>query len=260
MSNMPNDLVQIDLDTAMALYLAGYANIPIIVDNGYPGGWASMEPRHFEDLFDGIMFFASDSKRESLLNPPRTDVGHVKEEIYLEALLTPPKTDIGHVKEEIYLEAEKTPKTDADDPTEGEMDDILCGAVYDEDDDPDWVETEPETAEEIPDEDESESLKYVEAGKALAEGLKAGIAEASEVPTVSKATEEGDSMEDLKEKDYALAEIVSIEMGQVKPRKWNVREAVYLNEKAGISKNKLTTLYGIAYNTLTKRINEYKCK
>ena len=120
------DLVQIDIDTALALYLKGYTHIPVLQRDGYSSDWSSMQPLYLDDVLANLMAFASDSKRAELLNP---------------------KTDIAKVKEEIYLERRNLLSDDEDD--------------Y-EDDDPDWTE-EPAQVETIPDDDavpEHERIPY----------------------------------------------------------------------------------------------------
>jgi hypothetical protein len=112
------DLVQVDIDTALALYLKGYTHIPVLQRDGYSSDWSSMQPLFLDDVLNNLMAFASDSKRAELLNPP--------------------KVDIAKVKEEIYLERRNLLSDDEDD--------------Y-EDDDPDWTE-EPAQVESIPDDDE----------------------------------------------------------------------------------------------------------
>ena len=117
------DLVQIDIDTALALYLKGYTHIPVLQRDGYSADWSSMQPLYLDDVLNNLMAFASDSKRAELLNPP--------------------KTDIAKVKEEIAMSYEPNFRIDPDDD--------------DEDDDPDWTESEPSKpvqVEQIPDDDE----------------------------------------------------------------------------------------------------------
>ena len=83
---MNNDLVQIDADTALALYVKGYTDIPIMIPGDYydDGCWAEMKPSYLSVLLEDVVFFASDSKRAELLNPPKVDVAKVKEEIAME--------------------------------------------------------------------------------------------------------------------------------------------------------------------------------
>ena len=117
------DLVQVDIDTALALYLKGYTHIPVLQRDGYSADWSSMQPLYLDDVLNNLMAFASDSKRAELLNPP--------------------KTDIAKVKEEIAMSYEPNFRIDPDDD--------------DEDDDPDWTESEPSKpvqVEQIPDDDE----------------------------------------------------------------------------------------------------------
>ena len=117
---MNNDLVQIDADTAMLLYSKGYTDIPIMIPGDYYDDdcWAEMKPSYLSVLLEDVVFFASDSKRAELLNPP--------------------KVDISKIKEEVALERRNLLSDDEDD---------------DEDDDPDWTE-EPAQVEQIPDDDE----------------------------------------------------------------------------------------------------------
>ena len=112
------DLVQIDIDTALALYLKGYTHIPVLQRDGYSADWSSMQPLYLDDVLNNLMAFASDSKRVELLNPPKVDVAKVKEEIALEF-----KRNLLSDDEDDY-----------------------------EDDDPDWTE-EPAQVEQIPDDD-----------------------------------------------------------------------------------------------------------
>ena len=120
------DLVQIDIDTALALYLKGYTHIPVLQRDGYSSDWSSMQPLYLDDVLNNLMAFASDAKRAELLNP---------------------KADIARIKEEIALERRNLISDDEDD--------------Y-EDDDPDWAE-EPAQVETIPDDDaipEHERIQY----------------------------------------------------------------------------------------------------
>lgn len=116
---MNNDLVQVDIDTALALYLKGYTHIPVLQRDGYSSDWSSMQPLYLDDVLNNLMAFASDSKRAELLNPPKTDIKTMKEDIAL------------HYEPHFRI-----------DPEEDE-----------EDDDPDWTEAEPEQVESIPDDD-----------------------------------------------------------------------------------------------------------
>ena len=114
------DLIQVDIDTALALYLKGYTHIPVLQRDGYSSDWSSMQPLYLDDVLANLMAFASDSKRVELLNP---------------------KANIAKIKEEIALERRNLVTDDEDD--------------Y-EDDDPDWTESEPskpEPIEQIPDDD-----------------------------------------------------------------------------------------------------------
>ena len=122
------DLVQIDTDTALALYLKGYTHIPVLQRDGYSSDWSSMQPLFLDDVLNNLMAFASDAKRAELLNPP--------------------KVDVAKVKEEIAMTYEPNFRIDPEDD--------------DEDDDPDWTE-EPAQVETIPDDDavpEHERIPY----------------------------------------------------------------------------------------------------
>ena len=137
------DLVQIDIDTALALYLKGYTHIPVLQRDGYSSDWSSMQPLYLDDVLANLMAFASDSKREELLNP---------------------KANIARIKEEIALERRNLVTDDEDD--------------Y-EDDDPDWTEG-PAQVESIPDDDEvpeSERVLAVEQVTALAEKMADNVPE-----------------------------------------------------------------------------------
>ena len=112
------DLVQIDADTAMLLYSKGLTHLPVLKRDGYSSDWTAAQPLYLDDIIEDLMIFVSDSERNKVLNPP--------------------KTDIAKVKEEIYLERRNLLSDDEDD--------------Y-EDDDPDWTE-EPAQVETIPDDDE----------------------------------------------------------------------------------------------------------
>ena len=114
------DLIQVDIDTALALYLKGYTHIPVLQRDGYSSDWSSMQPLYLDDVLANLMAFASDSKREQILNPPKPDLKTMKEDIAL------------HYEPHFRI-----------DPEEDE-----------EDDDPDWTEAEPEQVESIPDDDE----------------------------------------------------------------------------------------------------------
>ena len=122
------DLVQVDIDTALALYLKGYTHIPVLQRDGYSSDWSSMQPLYLDDVLNNLMAFASDSKRAELLNPP--------------------KVNVAKVKEDIAMTYEPSFRIDPEDD--------------DEDDDPDWTE-EPAQVETIPDDDavpEKERIEY----------------------------------------------------------------------------------------------------
>lgn len=143
-------------------------------------------------------------------------------------VLNPPKVDISKIKEEIALERRNLLSDDEDD---------------DEDDDPDWTE-EPAQVETIPDDDavpEHERIPY----------------EKPEVITVEQVTEKTDKS------TKALAEemIAKIQAGDSEPLPWNVRDAVRLHDKEGMSYSNLATLYGVkSPQTVINRINQYKMK
>ena len=203
------DLVQIDIDTALALYLKGYTHIPVLQRDGYSSDWSSMQPLYLDDVLANLMAFASDSKRAELLNPPKVDIKTVKESIAME------------YKPHFRI-----------DPEEDE-----------EDDDPDWVETEEPKVESIPDDDEVPEFKCgasIEEVEALAEKM------ADNVPENMKAFID-DTIED-------------IESGRGEPLKWNVRDAIRYREKGGISTTKLGKVYGVSPQTVLNRINQYKMK
>ena len=194
------DLVQIDIDTALALYLKGYTHIPVLQRDGYSSDWSSMQPLYLDDVLANLMAFASDSKRGQLLNPPKPDIKTMKEDIAL------------HYEPHFRI-----------DPEEDE-----------EDDDPDWVETEPEQVESIPDDDE--------------------------VPEFRAASiEEIEEREQKTDKEKVDELIFEIQLGTREPLKWDAREAVRLNDN-GISQMKLAELYGLSIPTVSKRIREYRSK
>lgn len=201
-----NDLVQIDIDTALALYLKGYTHIPILQRDGYSSDWTSFQPLYLDDILDGLMIFASDSKRAELLNPPKVDIAKVKESIYL-------------------------------------------------DDDPDWVEPdeevetepEPDNFEELDEDDEVPKHDRIPYEKP----------EVITVEQVAKVAEKTDKS------TKALAEemIAKIQAGKAEPLPWNVRDAVCLHDKEGMSYSNLATLYGVkSPQTVINRINQYKMK
>jgi len=195
------DLVQIDIDTALALYLKGYTHIPVLQRDGYSSDWSSMQPLYLDDVLANLMAFASDSKRAELLNPPKVDIKTVKEDIAME------------YKPHFRI-----------DPEEDE-----------EDDDPDWVEAEPEQVESIPDDD---AVPEFQCGASIEE------------------VEEREQKTDKEKVDELISEI---QLGTREPFKWNAREAVRLNDN-GISQIKLAELYGLSIPTVSKRIREHRSK
>lgn len=142
------DLVQVDIDTALALYLKGYTHIPVLQRDGYSSDWSSMQPLFLDDVLNNLMAFASDAKRAELLNP---------------------KANIAKIKEEIALERRNLISDDEDD----------WG-----DDDPDWTESEPSKpaqVEQIPDDDEVPEFKCgasIEEIEAVAEKMADNTPEA----------------------------------------------------------------------------------
>jgi len=206
------DLVQVDIDTALALYLKGYTHIPVLQRDRYSSDWSSMQPLFLDDVLNNLMAFASDSKRAELLNPP--------------------KVDVAKVKEEIYLERRNLLSDDEDD--------------Y-EDDDPDWTE-EPAQVETIPDDDEipeRERIPY----------------EKPEVITVEQVTAKTDTKTDKSTKALAEEMITKIQTGKAEPLPWNVRDAIRLHDKDGMSYGNLAKLYGIkSSQAVINRINQFRMK
>ena len=143
-------------------------------------------------------------------------------------VLNPPKVDISKIKEEIALERRNLLSDDEDD--------------Y-EDDDPDWTE-EPAQVETIPDDDavpEHERIPY----------------EKPEVITVEQVTAKSDKST----KELAEEMIAKIQAGDSEPLPWNVRDAINLHDKDGMSYGNLAKLYGIkSPQTVINRINQYKMK
>jgi len=195
------DLVQIDIDTALALYLKGYTHIPVLQRDGYSSDWSSMQPLYLDDVLNNLMTFASDSKRAELLNPPKPDIKTMKEDIAL------------HYEPHFRI-----------DPEEDE-----------EDDDPDWVEAEPEQVESIPDDDE---VPEFQCGASI---------------------EEIEERERKTDKEKVDELILEIQEGTRDPLKWNAREAVRLNDN-GVSQRDLAELYGISGPTVNRRLKEYRSK
>jgi len=144
-------------------------------------------------------------------------------------VLNPPKVDVAKVKEEIALEFKRNLLSDDEDDYE--------------DDDPDWVE-EPVQVETIPDDDEvpeHERIPY----------------EKPEVMTVEQVTAKTDNST----KELAEEMIAKIQAGDSEPLPWNVRDAVRLRDKEGMSYSNLATLYGVkSPQTVINRINQYKMK
>ena len=147
-------------------------------------------------------------------------------------VLNPPKVDVAKVKEEIALEFKRNLLSDDEDDWE--------------DDDPDWTE-KPAQVESIPDDDtvpEHERIPY----------------EKPEVITVEQVAK---MSEKIDKSTRALTEemIVKIHEGKAEPLPWNVRDAVRLHDKEGMSYSNLATLYGVkSPQTVINRINQYKMK
>ena len=205
------DLVQIDIDTALALYSKGYTHIRVLQKDGFSSDWTSFQPLYLDDVLENLVILAEDSKRAELLNP---------------------KANIAKIKEEIALERRNLVTDDEDDW---------------EDDDPDWTEAEPAQVEQIPDDDavpEHERVPY----------------EKPEVITVEQVTKVS---EKTGKSTRALTEemIVKIHEGKAEPLPWNVRDAIHLHDKEGMSYGNLAKLYGIkSPQTVINRINQYKMK
>ena len=212
MSNMPNDLVQIDADTAMLLYSKGLTHLPVLKRDGYSSDWTAAQPLYLDDIIEDLMIFVSDSERNKVLNPP--------------------KVDVAKVKEDIALEFKRSLVTDDEDDYE--------------DDDPDWTE-EPAQVETIPDDDaipEHERIPY----------------EKPEVITVEQVAKMAEKT-DKSTKELAEEMITKIQTGKAEPLPWNVRDAIRLHDKDGMSYGNLAKLYGIkSPQTVTNRINQFKMK
>ena len=208
------DLVQIDIDTALALYSKGYTHIRVLQKDGFSSDWTSFQPLYLDDVLENLVILAEDSKRAELLNP---------------------KANIAKIKEEIALERRNLVTDDEDDW---------------EDDDPDWTESEPSKpvqVEQIPDDDavpEHERVPY----------------EKPEVITVEQVAKMAEKT-DKSTKALAEEMIAKIQAGDSEPLPWNVRDAVRLHDKEGMSYSNLATLYGVkSPQTVINRINQYKMK
>jgi len=153
-------------------------------------------------------------------------------------VLNPPKVDVAKVKEDIAMTYEPHFRIDPEDD--------------EEDDDPDWVET-PEAAivDQIPDDDaipEHERIPYEKP-------------EVITVEQVAKMTEKTDTKTDNSTKELTEEMIAKIQAGDSEPLPWNVRDAVRLHDKEGMSYGNLAKLYGIkSPQTVINRINQYKMK
>jgi hypothetical protein len=148
-------------------------------------------------------------------------------------VLNPPKVDVAKVKEEIALEFKRNLLSDDEDDYE--------------DDDPDWTE-EPAQVETIPDDDEvpeHERIPY----------------EKPEVITVEQVIAKSNIVTDKSTKELAEEMIAKIQAGDSEPLPWNVRDAIHLHDKDGMSYGNLAKLYGIkSPQTVINRINQYKMK
>ena len=143
-------------------------------------------------------------------------------------VLNPPKVDVAKVKEEIAMTYEPQFRIDPEDD--------------DEDDDPDWTE-EPAQVEQIPDDDEVPEFKC---GASI-----------EEIEAVAKMAEKTDKST----KELAEEMIAKIQSGDSEPLPWNVRDAIRLHDKDGMSYGNLAKLYGIkSPQTVINRINQYKMK
>ena len=214
------DLVQIDIDTALALYLKGYTHIPVLQRDGYSSDWTAAQPLYLDDIIENLMIFVSDSERNKILNPP--------------------KVDVSKVKEEIALEFKRSLVSDDEDDWE--------------DDDPDWTESEPSKpaqVETIPDDDAVPKHERIPYEKP----------EVITVEQVAKVAEKTDTETDKSTKALAEEMIAKIQAGDSEPLPWNVRDAIRLHDKDGMSYGNLAKLYGIkSPQTVINRINQYKMK
>ena len=210
---MNNDLVQIDVDTAMLLYSKGLTHLPVMKRDGYSSDWTAAQPLYLDDIIEDLMIFVSDSERNKILNP---------------------KADITEIKQEIAPERRNLISDDEDD----------C------DGDPDWTE-EPAQVETIPDDDavpEHERIPYEKP-------------EVITVEQVAKMTEKTDTETGKSTKELAEEMIAKIQAGDSNPLPWNVRDAIRLHDKDGMSYGNLAKLYGIkSPQTVINRINQFKMK
>ena len=144
-----------------------------------------------------------------------------------------PKADITKIKEEIAPERRNLISDDDDED--------------DYDGDPDWTE-EPAQVESIPDDDavpEHERIPY----------------EKPEVITVEQVTAKTNTETGKSTKELAGEMIAKIQAGDSEPLPWNVRDAIRLHDKDGMSYGNLAKLYGIkSPQTVINRINQYKMK
>lgn len=151
-------------------------------------------------------------------------------------ILNPPKVDVAKVKEEIAMTYKPNFRIDPEDD--------------DEDDDPDWVE-EPAQVETIPDDDEVPERDRIPYEKP----------EVITVEQVAKMAEKTDTKTGKSTKELAEEMIAKIQAGDSNPLPWNVRDAIRLHDKDGMSYGNLAKLYGIkSPQTVINRINQYKMK
>jgi hypothetical protein len=152
-------------------------------------------------------------------------------------VLNPPKVDVAKVKEDIAHEFKRSLVTDDEDDYE--------------DDDPDWTEAEPAQVETIPDDDEVPERERIPYEKP----------EVITVEQVAKMTEKTDTKTDNSTKKLAEEMIAKIQVGDSEPLPWNVRDAVRLHDKEGMSYSNLAILYGVkSPQTVINRINQFKMK
>lgn len=151
-------------------------------------------------------------------------------------VLNPPKVDVAKVKEEIALEFKRNLLSDDEDDYE--------------DDDPDWTE-EPAQVESIPDDDEVPEHDRIPYEKP----------EVMTVEQVAKMAEKTNNETGKSTKALAEEMIAKIQAGDSNPLPWNVRDAIHLHDKDGMSYGNLAKLYGIkSPQTVINRINQYKMK
>lgn len=188
---MEKDLVQIDIETALVLYSKGHKHIRVLQRDGFSSDWTSFQPLYLDDVLENLLIFAEDSKRAELMNP---------------------KPDLKTMKEDIALHYEPHFRID---PEEDE-----------EDDDPDWVENEPEQVESIPDDDavpEKDRIAY----------------EKPEVLTVEQVTKMAEKTD--------------------KPPKWNILRVNKLSNE-GWTNKQIAEEYGVTEQVVKERLTHYRMK